>query len=310
MRYRKTGFTMIELLTVIAIIAVLAGIIFPVFARVKENAYKNSDMANMGQINHALQLYKADQDAFPPAILGYATLYTSDSSVVPADRLVTYIYPNRLSNINDFHPALLSKPANAITKAVWPQQDPAPVGSAPYKNLASGCTDEDDTSTHNYGNRQRYGSGQLVKRPITYAEYQGLQTLGFNPDIDMVGVGTSGITANAYFYNISGYDVADVKVAGAVQTELHYTRFWTTWGLGNSSATDPGGNNGRCDDPRQLGYAAPPSDTVVTWNSQYREYDVAGNATNSKKDVVLFLNGGVKPASSAGIAAQSWRYGP
>ena len=35
---RRAGFTLIELLVVIAIIAILAAILFPVFARARENA--------------------------------------------------------------------------------------------------------------------------------------------------------------------------------------------------------------------------------------------------------------------------------
>ncbi|HXI17583.1 MAG TPA: prepilin-type N-terminal cleavage/methylation domain-containing protein, partial [Chloroflexota bacterium] len=44
------GFTLIELLVVIAIIAILAAILFPVFARARENGRRASCQSNMKQI--------------------------------------------------------------------------------------------------------------------------------------------------------------------------------------------------------------------------------------------------------------------
>lgn len=41
-RKNSSGFTLIELLVVVAIIAVLAAILFPVFARARENARRAS----------------------------------------------------------------------------------------------------------------------------------------------------------------------------------------------------------------------------------------------------------------------------
>ena len=44
------AFTLIELLVVIAIIAILAAILFPVFARARENARRSSCTSNLKQI--------------------------------------------------------------------------------------------------------------------------------------------------------------------------------------------------------------------------------------------------------------------
>lgn len=58
----QKGFTLIELLVVIAIIAVLAAILFPVFARARENARRASCMSNLKQIGLGIMQYVQDYD--------------------------------------------------------------------------------------------------------------------------------------------------------------------------------------------------------------------------------------------------------
>ena len=66
-RRSPRGFTLIELLVVIAIIAILAAILFPVFARAREQARKSVCLSNMKQIGLALGMYMQDCDQiFPP----------------------------------------------------------------------------------------------------------------------------------------------------------------------------------------------------------------------------------------------------
>jgi prepilin-type N-terminal cleavage/methylation domain-containing protein/prepilin-type processing-associated H-X9-DG protein len=59
---RRTGFTLIELLVVIAIIAILAAILFPVFARARENARRSSCQSNLKQVGLGFMQYTQDYD--------------------------------------------------------------------------------------------------------------------------------------------------------------------------------------------------------------------------------------------------------
>lgn len=64
------GFSLIELLVVIAIITILAAILFPVFARAREQTRRTACMANMHQIGVALKLYGEDNNGkYPPVLM-------------------------------------------------------------------------------------------------------------------------------------------------------------------------------------------------------------------------------------------------
>ncbi len=63
---KSHGFTLIELLVVIAIISILASILFPVFARARENARRTSCLSNLKQMGLAMMQYTQDYDETYP----------------------------------------------------------------------------------------------------------------------------------------------------------------------------------------------------------------------------------------------------
>ncbi len=89
---KRTGFTLIELLVVIAIISILAAILFPVFARARENARRSSCASNLKQLALGLIMYAQDYDGGLPAYAknGNATwpkLYESSVEYVKSDQM-------------------------------------------------------------------------------------------------------------------------------------------------------------------------------------------------------------------------------
>lgn len=70
---KSKAFTLIELLVVIAIIAILAAILFPVFAKARQNAQKTTCSSNLKQFGNAFLMYADDYEGRFPSPGGAAT---------------------------------------------------------------------------------------------------------------------------------------------------------------------------------------------------------------------------------------------
>ena len=272
MNCAQKAFTLIELLVVIAIIGILAAIILPVYTQAKKGAYRSSDMSNMNQIRTALALYRVDQGAYPPALLGYVTQYNGGPNptvgdMIPASQVQGALYPKRISSLATLQPAFDRGSGSNINlgfvNPVWPNGD---VGSTV--------------------GQQRFGPTQ----PVQHCDGNTLDP--------------------SYYYLISGYDVAQVKIpGGGTQQEIHYAPFWSVSTVPSTcNPVDASGDPN--DNPRQLGYSDPPENTVVTWNSWFRDYDSNGNALHERQDIVLFLAGDARPFDSASVVSQAWKVMP
>lgn len=67
LRPARAGFTLVELLTVIAVVGILAAILIPVVGSVRESARKTECASNLRQMGVSLRLYAADNRGFLPA---------------------------------------------------------------------------------------------------------------------------------------------------------------------------------------------------------------------------------------------------
>jgi prepilin-type N-terminal cleavage/methylation domain-containing protein/prepilin-type processing-associated H-X9-DG protein len=81
---KSRAFTLIELLVTIAIIGILAAILFPVFARARENARRASCLSNLKQMGLGIMQYTQDYDErYPLAYYPYPDYDTARSGAAP-----------------------------------------------------------------------------------------------------------------------------------------------------------------------------------------------------------------------------------
>jgi type II secretion system protein G len=66
-RPNELGFTLVELMVVVAIIALIAAIIIPNYVHARAQADVAQTQANLKQIATALELYYGDNEAYPKA---------------------------------------------------------------------------------------------------------------------------------------------------------------------------------------------------------------------------------------------------
>ena len=90
----RRAFTLVELLTVIAIIAVLAGLLLPVMATAREGMRKTTCSSNMQAILQAVKMYKEDWKVYPDALYGVMNNQTG--------QFVTRLFPEYVKDGQTF----------------------------------------------------------------------------------------------------------------------------------------------------------------------------------------------------------------
>ena len=99
----RNRYTLIEMLVVIAIIAVLAGLLFPAINIARERAKENQALAGVNVLTMALQQYKSVYYRFPSSI-PTGTLIGGTTSNTSAYVRISYQVRSRrlVSNISNF----------------------------------------------------------------------------------------------------------------------------------------------------------------------------------------------------------------
>jgi len=133
----RPGFTLIEMLVVIAIIAVLAGLLFPVLAKARSKAYTVECSAYVRQIATGMQMYADDYDeTFSPGITSTTAAGHFCAGVIWADNIYhisksedMFICPRHQTrgfsygmnrSFDRLHLAALESPSNKITFVDYP----------------------------------------------------------------------------------------------------------------------------------------------------------------------------------------------
>ena len=83
---RKGGFTLVEIMIVVAIIGMLATIAIPNFAKARQSSYKTACISNLQRIDGAIQQWALDlkKDAGQPVTYNDIKSYLKNDVICPA----------------------------------------------------------------------------------------------------------------------------------------------------------------------------------------------------------------------------------
>jgi prepilin-type N-terminal cleavage/methylation domain-containing protein/prepilin-type processing-associated H-X9-DG protein len=87
----RSGFTLLELMVVVSLIAILAGLLFPAFANARSQAQRTACLGNLHQIGLAHQLYVEDWDERFPH--WWQAGLSPDGQVTPAIYWTEFLHP-------------------------------------------------------------------------------------------------------------------------------------------------------------------------------------------------------------------------
>ena len=264
-KIRRAGFTMVELLTVIVIIAILAAIIYPVFSSVFENNRQSTSISNMHDISAKIALYELDKHTAPPVLFGYVVTSTGAPTTVPS-----------------MQDALAQSESDGTTATYFPGLYPT------YVNSVSEFTDPNNSVS----------SKDTGANSTTTAD---TNTLKVDGDLVANAPGQGFYTADAYD---SSPQITGQNAINTSQYVTRYQPAWTGVTVtGNSplpSAQDPLGVVYQ----QQVHWQFPPADTFITCTTYHvPKADVVlvlfqdGSVHKFDSKTFTKLDGGTDPAN-------------
>lgn len=161
-RAGERGFTMVELLTVIAIIAILAALLFPVMAKARDQARQSGCMTNIHTMIQALKMYKDDWRVYPDAL--YGIQYSGGP-------YQNRLYPNYVKDRKTF---------NCPNSPVRLPQDPNPSGTTvTVPPLVTPVNRMPGTAALNYGVAQFSSYDFQYRNDASYGNTSGIAELHY-----------------------------------------------------------------------------------------------------------------------------------
>ena len=103
----KGGFTLVEIMIVVAIIGLLAAIAIPNFVKARESARKNACIANMKQIEGAIVIYELETSGTPATVAALSPDYIKREPICPAGTAV-YTTASACPNVATYTDHVLS----------------------------------------------------------------------------------------------------------------------------------------------------------------------------------------------------------
>lgn len=150
MQRRLAGFTLIELMIVVAIIGILSAIAIPKFADLIRKSNEGSTKGNLGAIRSAISVYYSETEGLFPAVNASGAVGTAGTlGTILTMEEGKYIKEIPNSYCPPYHQKTLlvtiavSSPDETANAGGWGYQ-PNPVGAGkPWGDLWVNCTDTD-----------------------------------------------------------------------------------------------------------------------------------------------------------------------
>lgn len=113
------GFTLTELIVVLAIVALLAGIAVPIISNIRNSAASGESVSNLRQIGAAMQLYVNDNNGYYPSwVVGETSAWYKELS--EGNR---YGLPQRTGS-SGYSPVFYSPLSDKDPEGSWPEHNP------------------------------------------------------------------------------------------------------------------------------------------------------------------------------------------